>query len=140
MSKANSNHSTISPADSSRRRFLAITAAASAVSAGALAVAAAPVRQACTAPPGYSALERIEFIVRTLRESFVREGWKLNEPDAARVIRYFRRMAEGKPELEFDPEGRFVSQWVSDHGQSFDWIMLGDPRSMICVGAAQRAA
>jgi hypothetical protein len=56
--------------------------------------------------------------------------------DAARVISYFRRLAEGQPELEFDPEWEFVVKWVSDHGQWFDWIVLGDPRSMICAAAA----
>ena len=44
---------------------------------------------------------------------------------------------EARPELEFDPEAKFVSQWVLDHGQSFDWIMLGDPRCMICLGAGR---
>jgi hypothetical protein len=37
---------------------------------------------------------------------------------------------------ENDPEWEFVIRWVSDHGQSFDWIMFGDPRGTICSGAA----
>jgi hypothetical protein len=50
MSQANSNHTTPAPADSSRRRFLTVAAAASAVSAGSLAVAAMPTAalQACS--------------------------------------------------------------------------------------------
>jgi hypothetical protein len=82
------------------------------------------------------ALERIQYVVKSLREGYVREGWLLDEARAERAIRYFRRLSEGQPELEFDPEVSFVSQWVADHGQSFDWIALGDPRSMICIGAA----
>jgi hypothetical protein len=130
MSKADSKYSKI---DSSRRRFLTVTAAASAVSVTALAAAAMPVHQSCEAGMN-QALERIEFIVRTLRESFVREGWKLNEPDAARVIRYFRWAAEGRPEP--DPEAQFAWKWINAHGQSLDWIVSGDPRSMICAGVA----
>src|SRR5690349_7860410 len=59
MTQASSNHTTNS-LDGSRRRFLGITAAASAVSAGALATAAAPVHQACTIPPDDSALLKLE--------------------------------------------------------------------------------
>ena len=86
--------------------------------------------------PEAQALERIEYIVKALRESYVREGWRLDEPGAARVVRYFRWRAEGQPEPEPDPEAEFVWQWVNDHGQSFDWIISGDPRCLICFACA----
>jgi hypothetical protein len=47
MARADSNTTTRSPADSSRRRFLTVAAAASAVSVTALAAAAMPVQQTC---------------------------------------------------------------------------------------------
>jgi hypothetical protein len=139
MARADSHNSIFLSVDPSRRRFLTVTAAASAVSVTALAAAAMPVHQSCEAGMN-GALERIEFIVRTLRESFVREGWKLNEPDAARVIRYFRWAAEGRPEPDPDPEAQFAWKWINAHGQSIDWIVSGDPRKMICAGAALREA
>jgi hypothetical protein len=41
-------------------------------------------------------------------------------------------------ELDFDPEQRFVWDWVKDHGQSLDWILSGDPGGMIARGAARQ--
>jgi hypothetical protein len=60
MAQADSSTNTRSPADSSRRRFMTIAAAASAVSAGALAAVAMPVHQACTASQDDSALIKLE--------------------------------------------------------------------------------
>jgi hypothetical protein len=57
MARADSNNSTIDP---SRRRFVTIAAAASAVSATALAAAAMPVHQACTASQDDSGLIKLE--------------------------------------------------------------------------------
>jgi hypothetical protein len=82
------------------------------------------------------ALERIEYIVDILRAAYVSDGFRLDEQGAARVLRYFRQRAEAQPEPEFDPERKFVWQWVNDYGQSLDWILRGDPRSLICFGAA----
>jgi hypothetical protein len=45
MDRANSNSTTLSPVDSSRRRFMTVAAAASAVSAGSLEMAAMPAHQ-----------------------------------------------------------------------------------------------
>jgi hypothetical protein len=54
MARANDTDTT------SRRRFLAFAGAASAVTAGSLAVAAAPMHQACTAPQDDRALLKLE--------------------------------------------------------------------------------
>jgi hypothetical protein len=80
------------------------------------------------------ALERVEYIVKTLRECYVRDDWRMDEHDAARVVQYFRWMAEGQPEEENDSEWSFVIKWMVAHGQSLDWIMDGDPRCMIITG------
>ena len=86
------------------------------------------------------ALQRVEYIVKSLRECYVREGWRLDEHAAARVVRYFRWAAEGQPEPDNDPEFEFVIQWVTKHGQSFDWILSGDPRCMIITGVREAEA
>jgi hypothetical protein len=80
-------------------------------------------------------LERVEYIVKTLRGCYIRDDWRMDEHDAARVVQYFRWLAEGQPEPEDDPEWGFVLQWIVSHGQSFDWIFNGDPRCMITTGA-----
>ena len=88
----------------------------------------------CKFSPEAQALERVEFIVKTLRECFIRDNWRLDEHDAARVIQYFRWMAEGQPKKENDPEWDFVIKWTVKHGQWMDWILSGDPRCMIAAG------
>jgi hypothetical protein len=85
--------------------------------------------------PEAQALERVKYIMKSLREGCVRGDWRLDEPDAARVVQYFRWVAEGQPEPENDPEWQFVIKWMIAHGQSFDWIMFGDPRCLIVSGA-----
>ena len=86
------------------------------------------------------ALERIKYVMETLRECYVREGWRLDDHDAARVVQYFRWAAEGQPEEDGDPEWEFVIEWMSKHGQSFDWILSGDPRGMIVTGLLEEEA
>jgi hypothetical protein len=67
MTQADSNTITRSPADSSRRRFLTVAAAASAVSATALAAAAMPVQQTCAFADD-SALVKLEELIFEQRE------------------------------------------------------------------------
>jgi hypothetical protein len=86
------------------------------------------------------ALRRVEYIMKTLRECYVHEGWRLDEHDAARVVRYYRWAAEGQPMPDDDPEWEFVIRWFVKHGQSFDWVMFGDPRCMMVTGALDAIA
>jgi hypothetical protein len=83
-------------------------------------------------------LERFEQIIDLLRTCHVREGWRLDEEGAERTLRYFRRMAKGGREdhHEFTAAREFLYR----NGQSLDWVILGDPRGMICHAAAQSAA
>jgi hypothetical protein len=67
MAKAARKTITCSPADSSRRRFLTVAAAASAVSATALAAAAMPVQQTCAFADD-SALVKLEELIFEQRE------------------------------------------------------------------------
>jgi hypothetical protein len=80
MARADSNTSIRSPADSSRRRFLTVAAAASAVSAGALAAAAMPpaALQACSLDD--SALVRLEAQIFQHKEAIAKM-----EPEVERL-------------------------------------------------------
>jgi hypothetical protein len=79
-------------------------------------------------------LARVEQIVDLLRTCHVRDGWKLDEEGAERTLRYFRRMAKGGREdhHEFTAANKFLYR----NGQSLDWVILADPRGMICNAAA----
>ena len=78
---------------------------------------------------------RAEQVVELLRTCYLTdEGWQLDEQRAAAFLANIRRL---------DPEDgdalQPIVKWVSDHGQSLDWIFDGDPVTMICRGAARAA-
>src|SRR5258705_11317187 len=85
-------------------------------------------------------LARVEQIVDLLRTRYVREGWKMDEDGAARTLAYFWRYVEGPPFKDEDEDTtefhEGVVKFVGSHGQSLDWILDGDPSSMICMLAA----
>jgi hypothetical protein len=87
-----------------------------------------------------AALARAEQMIELLRTRHVCEGWHghgLDEAAAARTLAYFRNWAAGGPD-DVD-EWMSVVEFLDDHGQSIDWILLGDPGGMIC-GSASRSA
>jgi hypothetical protein len=87
-----------------------------------------------------AALGRTEFVIECLRTRFVCEGWHgrgLDEDAATRTLAYFRSWAAGGPD-DVD-EWMFVVRILGDHGGSIDWILFGDPVSMICKGASHSA-
>src|SRR5262245_24087644 len=95
----------------SRRAVLAGAAAMPALAAPAIARDAELLdRQA--------AFARLEHIVKVLRESYVCEGWRLDDAKAQHVL------------ANFDDDDTLIA-WVCEHGQSFDWILRGEPGSMI---------
>jgi hypothetical protein len=79
-------------------------------------------------------LARAVQLVSTLKDCHVRDGWSLNAGRGASFLRSIQ---------EFDPNDgdcehfRQILEWVSDHGQSLDWLFAGDPRVMICASAAR---
>jgi hypothetical protein len=86
-------------------------------------------------------LARAEQVVDLLRTRYVCEGWHekgLDEPAAERMLQYFCRQADGDgaPEDDQDPEWEAALAFFFDHGQSLDWIMLGNPGGMITGAAA----
>jgi hypothetical protein len=65
----------------------------------------------------------------------------LDEPAAERMLQYFRALANGVPDdaPDDDPEWEAVLAFLFNHGQSIDWVMLGNPGGMICAMAERSA-
>jgi hypothetical protein len=88
-------------------------------------------------------LGRAEFVIECLRTRYITEGWHgrgLDEDAAARTLAYFRNRSAGGPD-DVD-EWMVAVNFIGDHGQSIDWVVLGDPGGLICKAAkhSERAA
>ena len=115
-----------------------VVSIASLASASALSLAT----PASATPGGQAELARVLQIIELLRERYVCAGWSMNEQSAALAVGYFERRADGM-RIDADEEGwQHAKEFISDHGQSFDWVLDGDPSSMICqlAGHSRRAA
>jgi hypothetical protein len=77
----------------------------------------------------HAALRRAAEIVRALGERHVRDDWAF---DKARASRFLESMCTLDPKDGDGEEMTTILEWVSDHGQSLDWIFCGDPSVMIC--------
>jgi hypothetical protein len=124
----------------SRRAILAGAASVSAlaVPAAAAAVAAPPASPALAAPAAddrAATVARAEQIVELLRGCFICEGWALDEERAGVFLANVRQL---------DPQDGDalppIIEWVSDHGQSLDWIFRREVDGMICGLAASWAS
>lgn len=117
------------------------TAVAAASLVSATAIAAPSI--ASTEPQAIDQLARLEHIIELLRTTHIRDGFKLDEAGAERVLQFFRKEVEIGPDHEnmegYDDEWTHAILWVRDHGQSFDWLLIGDPDSMIANAAAGSA-
>jgi len=90
-----------------------------------LAVAAPdPKRQKMVARP--------ERVVELLRTRVIRDDWSF---DANRARRFLHCLRTFDFKDQDSPEFAEILDWLSDHGQSPDWILRGecDPDSMICM-------
>ena len=81
-----------------------------------------------------AALERLEYVIDVLRTRVVKDGWSIDETAAKRTLNYYRLRADGSP--EHDIEEALSRAFIFDHGQSLDWIWMGDPVGMICKAAS----
>jgi hypothetical protein len=77
----------------------------------------------------HAALRRAAQVVTALKETSA----TFDERRAALLL---ENLCLFNPDNGDDPKFRQIFEWVSDHGQSLDWIFEGDPRSMICTSAA----
>jgi hypothetical protein len=82
----------------------------------------------------HAALRRAVEIIRLLGERHIRDGWVL---DRARATLFIESMCKLDPTDDNSNEMSTILDWVSDHGQSLDWIFCGDPSVMICAGVAR---
>jgi hypothetical protein len=71
-------------------------------------------------------------IVKLLSARIIRDDWSFDTNRAARFL-YCLRTFDFKD--GDSPEYAEILDWISDHGQSLDWILGGelDPDSMICM-------
>lgn len=94
------------------------------------------------APNHKAILARVEQIVDFLRTRYVREGWKIDEDQAARALDYFRRCVHGPAFKDEDEDTAAYHQgpleFFRSHGQSLDWVHDGNPGGLIC-GAAHHS-
>jgi hypothetical protein len=124
-----------------RRSVIMNTAVTVASLASAAAVAAPTIALDHPEREIVAILARLEHVLDLLRTRHICDGWKLDETDAERVLQFFRaslrygQAHEDQP--GHDDEWMFVISWARDHGISFDWLLCGDPDSMICRRVAQ---
>jgi hypothetical protein len=120
----------MSPEDLSRRAILAGAASVPALALPAV-VAAAPTAPDATRESAI--VVRAEQIVDLLRTRRICEGWKLDKVRADQFLQNVRRLDLKAGDT--DLEGEIIA-WAHDHGQSLDWLLAGDPISLVCEGAA----
>jgi hypothetical protein len=122
-----------------RRATLAGLSVAAAAGVAALPAVALGVERDPIDWPGI--LARAEHMITTLRRSYGGENWTVDDDEAAaRTLRYFHAGAAGADD---DEEWRATINFFGVHGQSLDWVLHGDPVTMICGMAEhsrQRAA
>ena len=63
-------------------------------------------------------IQRAEQMVEILSTSYVRKGWHF---DTARAAEFLKNVRLGNEKA--------VIKCAGDHGQSLDWLFLGDPRT-----------
>ncbi len=80
-------------------------------------------------------LARAQMIVNVLSERYVIGDWhkRFDKKRAARFLEAVRRFDfKNTGSKEF----RYIGNWIADHGQSLDWLYLGDTSGLICGAAA----
>lgn len=75
---------------------------------------------------------RAERVVELLSTRVIREDWSF---DTNRAARFLHCLCTFDFKDGDSPEFVEILDWISDHGQSFEWILGGelDPDSMICM-------
>jgi len=78
---------------------------------------------------------RAERIVELLSTRVIRDGWSFDTNRAARFLYCLRTFDFKDVKDGNSPEFAEILDWVSDHGQSLNWILGGEPSpdSMICM-------
>ncbi|MHC1947296.1 hypothetical protein IF803_23225 [Bradyrhizobium sp. UFLA06-06] len=108
------------------------------VSSAAVAAASPAAAEMRFATKDEAALARIEQVVDYLRTRYVREGWKIDESEAALALDYYRRRAHGPAFKDEDADTTAfyrAIEFFRSHGQSLDWVHDGNPVGLICDAA-----
>jgi hypothetical protein len=79
-------------------------------------------------------LARAEKAIETFRTRFISEDSMMDNDEAERVLRYFRRAAEGYP--DDDDEWGAVIEFFNHHAHVLGWILTGQLEGLICRTAA----
>jgi hypothetical protein len=81
-------------------------------------------------------LARARYMVSRLRTPARRKPWVVDEERAERILTYFRDRVAGKPDdvVEFHDA---VLEFCDYYGQDLNWLLFGDPGTMICDLAAR---
>lgn len=84
------------------------------------------------------AAERAVEIVRVLRTYRVRDGWQIDNEAAERALAWFNGRVTGRvsDDEPMTDEGMAAMRFLGDHGQSLDWVFMGDIKGVICALAA----
>lgn len=116
-----------------RRAMLATTTAALAAPGAALG----NFSSCGTASDAAAAAERAAEIVRVLRTYHVRDGWQIDEDAAGRALAWFNGRVSGRvrDDEPMTDEGMAAMRFLNDHGQSLDWVFMGDTTGLICAAA-----
>jgi hypothetical protein len=77
---------------------------------------------------------RFDQMLATLRRRSIAEGWTVDDRQAARARRCFVSRAN---RVAREEDEAAAIEFIGQHGQSFDWIICGDPVRMICAGASR---
>jgi hypothetical protein len=109
-------------------------------SAAALPALAVPVMALPKGRRGFdraAMIQRAEQLVEILSTCYVREGWheSLDRNRAAKFLENVRRHKLSAEDTDLETE---IMNWVFDHGQSLDWLLVGDPRGLICAQTPEK--
>lgn len=89
-------------------------------------------------PDATVAAKRAAEIVRVLGTYHVRDGWRIDDDAAGCALAWFNGRVTGRvsDDEPMTDEGMAAMRFLGDHGQSLDWVFMGDTTGMICAGAA----
>ena len=78
---------------------------------------------------------RAERVIKLLSTRVIRDGWTFDTHRAARFLHCLRTFDLKDVKDGNSPEFAEILDWVSDHGQSLNWILGREPTpdSMICI-------
>ena len=84
-------------------------------------------------------IARAEQMVEILRDCFVCDGWH-ESFDRQRASEFLDAVRQQDYSAEDDPKLETITAWVSDHGQSLDWLYFGDPDGLVCRAAGRSSS